>query len=137
MSSSLPASRQKQKYRLIKTSDDDNDLPPLKRFKSTGDDFVLRELTYYKDKMQTNDEIHENIEVCPVMKALVDTEVFQRLRNINQLGNAQYVYTCANHNRFQVRQYNKLQDIYVVASAHRSAEISLLIGKLATLLRSI
>jgi len=79
----------------------DNGLPPLKRFKTTGEDLVLRQLTYHKDKMDTNDEIHESIELCPVTKALVDTEVFQRLRNIRQLGNAEYIYACANHNRFQ------------------------------------
>ncbi|OEU10975.1 hypothetical protein FRACYDRAFT_146775, partial [Fragilariopsis cylindrus CCMP1102] len=50
---------------------------------------------------QTNDELHKSIFLCPVMKVLIDTEVFQRLRNINQLGNAQYVFMCANHNRFQ------------------------------------
>ena len=75
---------------------------PEQPFKTTGDDLVLRELTYYKDKMETNDEVHESIELCPVTKSLVDTEVYQRLRHINQLGNAQFIYTCANHNRFQV-----------------------------------
>jgi len=89
----------KQRYRLTKS--EDNDLPPLKRFKTTGEDFVLRQLTYHNDKMDTNDEIHESIELCPVTKALVDTEVYQRLRNIRQLGNAEYIYACANHNRFQ------------------------------------
>jgi len=74
---------------------------PEQPFKTTGDDLVLRELTYYKDKMETNDEVHESIELCPVTKSLVDTEVYQRLRHINQLGNAQFIYTCANHNRFQ------------------------------------
>lgn len=91
----------KHKYRLTKPQDENS--PPSKRFKSTGDEsFVLRELRYYKDRSVTNDEIHDEIELCPVTKALVDTEVFQRLRNINQLGNAQYIYACANHNRFQV-----------------------------------
>jgi len=75
---------------------------PQKKFKTTGDDFVLRKLTYFRDKTDTNDEIHETIELCPVSTALVDTEVFQRLRNINQLANAEYIYMCANHNRFQV-----------------------------------
>ena len=89
-----------RRYRLIE-GNEDGDVPPSKRFKSTGDDFVLRKLEYYKDRMVTNDEIHDSIEVCPVMKALIDTEVFQRLRNISQLSVAQYVYTCANHNRFQ------------------------------------
>ena len=79
-----------------------DDLPSPKRLKSTGEDFILRELDYTKDSCQTNDELHKTISFCPVMKVLIDTEVFQRLRNINQLGNAQYVFMCANHNRFQV-----------------------------------
>jgi putative nucleotidyltransferase with HDIG domain len=70
-----------------------------KRFKSTGEE-SLRQLTY-RDKTQTNDEIHQSIELCPVMKALVDTKVFQRLRFIHQLGTAQYVYVCGDHNRYQ------------------------------------
>lgn len=92
--------RKKHTFRLT-NSDDEAKPRPLKRFKTTGDDFVLRQLTYYKDRTETNDEIHENIELCPVSTALVNTEVFQRLRNISQLANAQYIYTCANHNRFQ------------------------------------
>lgn len=79
----------------------DEGFRPSGLFKTTGDDFVLRELSYFKDKRTTNDEIHDSIDLCPVSTALIDTEVFQRLRNINQLGNAQYIYTCANHNRFQ------------------------------------
>jgi len=84
-----------------RTNDDDISLPSSKRLKSTGLDFILRQLEYTKDSMVTNDELHKSIEVCPVMKVLVDTEVFQRLRYINQLGNAQYIYSCADHNRFQ------------------------------------
>ena len=89
----------KHKYRLAKPSNEET--RPRKRFKTTGDDFVLRTLTR-SDAGKTNDEIHESIDLCPVSMALIDTEVFQRLRNIFQLGSAQYVYTCANHNRFQV-----------------------------------
>eukprot|EP00535_Pseudo-nitzschia_heimii_P006932 CAMPEP_0197190364 /NCGR_PEP_ID=MMETSP1423-20130617/21516_1 /TAXON_ID=476441 /ORGANISM="Pseudo-nitzschia heimii, Strain UNC1101" /LENGTH=672 /DNA_ID=CAMNT_0042642733 /DNA_START=197 /DNA_END=2215 /DNA_ORIENTATION=- len=91
--------RSKHTYRLSKPCD--KDPRPSKRFKTTGDDFVLRQLNYYKDRTETNDEIHESIELCPVSTALVNTEVFQRLRKISQLANAQYIYTCANHNRFQ------------------------------------
>ena len=85
-----------------RNNDDGISVPSSKRLKSTGTDFILRKLEYTKDSMVTNDELHKSIEVCPVMKVLVDTEVFQRLRYINQLGNAQYIYSCANHNRFQV-----------------------------------
>jgi hypothetical protein len=99
--------RRKHKYRLTKSSDEDPRAP--KRFKSTGDDFVLRELTLTHDSTLTNDEIHDSIELCPVSKALIDTEVYQRLRNINQLGSSQYIYTCANHNRFQVSLLSTLE----------------------------
>ena len=75
----------------------------VKRLKTTGDEdaFKLVALTHYGDKVQTNDEVHQSIELCPVMKALVDTEVFQRLRSIKQLGTSEYLYDCANGNRFQ------------------------------------
>jgi putative nucleotidyltransferase with HDIG domain len=73
--------------------------PHPKRFKTTGEDFALRELSL--SDCRTNDEVHKSIKLCPVMKALVDTEVFQRLRHIQQLGTSQYVYDCANGNRFQ------------------------------------
>lgn len=94
-------------YRLIRRSSslEDETAPSAaaakKRLKTTGDDFHLKKLTYYGDKIQTNDEVHQSIELCPVMKALVDTEVFQRLRHIKQLGTSEYLYDCANGNRFQ------------------------------------
>jgi deoxynucleoside triphosphate triphosphohydrolase SAMHD1 len=74
--------------------------PSNKRLKTTGQEGPRRKLTY-GDKLQTNDEIHQSIEICPVMKAIVDTQVFQRLRHISQLGTSQYVYVCGDHNRFQ------------------------------------
>lgn len=99
--------RRKHKYRLTKPTDEDP--RPPKRFKSTGDDFVLRELDGFHDSSLTNDEIHDSIELCPVTKVLIDTEVYQRLRNINQLGSSHYIYTCANHNRFQVSLLSTLE----------------------------
>eukprot|EP00980_Cylindrotheca_fusiformis_P001524 scaffold346_cov116-Cylindrotheca_fusiformis.AAC.38 len=48
-----------------------------------------------------SDEVHQSIDICPVMKVLIDTEPFQRLRNIKQLGVTNLVYSCADHNRFQ------------------------------------
>jgi deoxynucleoside triphosphate triphosphohydrolase SAMHD1 len=74
--------------------------PSAKRLKTIGQEGPLRKLTY-SDKIQTNDEIHQSIEICPVMKAFVDTTVFQRLRHIHQLGTSQFVYMCGDHNRFQ------------------------------------
>lgn len=49
----------------------------------------------------TNDEIHSVISFCPVMSAIVDTPAFQRLRDLKQLGTAQYVYMNGNHTRFE------------------------------------
>ena len=50
---------------------------------------------------RTNDEIHGTIRFCPVMKAVIDTPPFQRLRYLKQLGNSNNVYMCANHSRFE------------------------------------
>jgi HD superfamily phosphohydrolase len=80
-----------------------------KRYKTTGEEeessiattFKVRKLCYDSDRILTSDEIHHSIELCPVMKTLIDTEAFQRLRNIKQLGTAQWTYDCANGNRFQ------------------------------------
>jgi HD superfamily phosphohydrolase len=47
------------------------------------------------------DPIHDLIRVeCPVAKALIETEPFQRLRRIKQLGLANMVYPGAEHSRF-------------------------------------
>ena len=88
---------------MKRSSGGDNSKTSVKRLKTTGDEdaFQLVALTHFGDKVQTNDEVHQSIELCPVMKALVDTEVFQRLRNIKQLGTSEYLYDCANGNRFQ------------------------------------
>jgi deoxynucleoside triphosphate triphosphohydrolase SAMHD1 len=88
-------------FRLIKRPvEADASLSIKKPRLKTGSTFVLRRLTPSKDKIQTNDEIHQSIELCPVMKALVDTQAFQRLRNIKQLGTSEFLYDCANGNRF-------------------------------------
>jgi HD-GYP domain-containing protein (c-di-GMP phosphodiesterase class II) len=89
-------------FRLIKRPTEGGGLvSPRKRFKSTGLEYKLRELSYYKDMLKTNDEVHGSIEIDPVSHALIDTFSFQRLRNIKQLGSSDYVYTCATGNRFQ------------------------------------
>lgn len=64
--------------------------------------FKLKRLTFTpKDFTRKNDEVHHSIDICPVMKALIDTEQFQRLRNIKQLGVSDLVFAAADHNRFQ------------------------------------
>jgi deoxynucleoside triphosphate triphosphohydrolase SAMHD1 len=70
--------------------------PELKRPKQ----FHLKQLKY-SDTTNTNDECHHTIKICPVMKAIIDTPHFQRLRGLKQLGTAEYLYMNADHNRFQ------------------------------------
>jgi HD superfamily phosphohydrolase len=47
------------------------------------------------------DEIHGDITLGWVSRAVVDHPSFQRLRQIKQLGLAEYVFPCATHTRFQ------------------------------------
>lgn len=64
--------------------------------------FILKKLTGDPhDFTRTNDEVHQSIDLCPVMKVFVDTEPYQRLRHVKQLGAAHLVYSSADHNRFQ------------------------------------
>ena len=56
-----------------------------KRQKGCGQ-FRLKQLTGYPHSFtRTNDEIHQTIDLCPVMKVLTDTKQMQRLRKIQQL----------------------------------------------------
>ncbi|XP_035827017.1 deoxynucleoside triphosphate triphosphohydrolase SAMHD1, partial [Aplysia californica] len=48
-----------------------------------------------------NDPIHGHISLHPACVAIVDTQQFQRLRYIKQLGVCYYVYPGASHNRFE------------------------------------
>ena len=47
------------------------------------------------------DIIHGNIEICPLAEKIINTEEFQRLRNIKQLGCCNYVFPSATHTRFE------------------------------------
>ncbi len=47
------------------------------------------------------DEIHGDIQFDSVLRAAIDHPNFQRLRRIQQLGLAYYVFPCASHTRFQ------------------------------------
>lgn len=40
--------------------------------------------------MRCNDEVHENIDYCPVMKMVMDSWPMQRLRDIRQVGTMLY-----------------------------------------------
>jgi deoxynucleoside triphosphate triphosphohydrolase SAMHD1 len=51
--------------------------------------------------MDIYDSVHGNIFICPLAQKIIDTEEFQRLRNIKQLGCCYYVFPGASHNRFE------------------------------------
>ena len=56
-----------------------------KRLKGNNQ-FRLKQLTGFpRSFTRTNDEIHQTIDLCPVMKVLTDTKQMQRLRQIKQL----------------------------------------------------
>jgi HD superfamily phosphohydrolase len=63
-------------------------------------DMPLVDLTDNKPII-VRDPVHDLIRIeCPFAKALIDTEPFQRLRRIKQLGLANMVYPGAEHTRF-------------------------------------
>lgn len=47
------------------------------------------------------DTIHKNIKISNLACHFIDTEQFQRLRGLHQLGTCHYVYPCATHSRFE------------------------------------
>tara|TARA_Y100000389_G_C17454670_1_gene517275 strand:- start:1303 stop:2631 length:1329 start_codon:yes stop_codon:yes gene_type:complete len=51
--------------------------------------------------MDIYDIIHGNINIDPLAKRIIDTDEFQRLRNIKQLGCCNYVFPSATHTRFE------------------------------------
>ena len=51
--------------------------------------------------MEIYDIIHGNITIEPLVKRIIDTEEFQRLRSIKQLGCCNYVFPSATHTRFE------------------------------------
>jgi len=63
--------------------------------------FRLRRLSSNDRPVRSNDQIHCSVHMCPATKALVDTEVFQRLDDLKQLGAASYVYRCTKHSRLE------------------------------------
>lgn len=50
--------------------------------------------------MEIRDPIHGSIELTPTETAVVDSPFFQRLRNIKQMGFAEFSYPGATHNRY-------------------------------------
>lgn len=57
--------------------------------------FLTGEKTFFKDI------IHDSIELTPIAKAIVDTQIFQRLRYLHQLGVCYLIFPNANNNRFE------------------------------------
>ena len=51
--------------------------------------------------MEVYDIIHGNIMIDPLATRIINTEEFQRLRNIKQLGCCNYVFPSAVHTRFE------------------------------------
>ena len=51
--------------------------------------------------MEIYDIIHGNIVIDDIAKRIIDTEEFQRLRNIKQLGCCNFVFPGAVHTRFE------------------------------------
>ncbi|KAM9984970.1 hypothetical protein ACTFIY_009404 [Dictyostelium cf. discoideum] len=48
-----------------------------------------------------NDVIHGHMEVPDYIMDFIDTEQFQRLRDLKQLGTTSFVFPCASHSRFE------------------------------------
>jgi uncharacterized protein len=69
---------------------------------------VLVPLEIPDEKFQTiiipneiiRDPVHKDIEITELERRIIDTTVFQRLRNISQLGLTYLIYPGATHNRF-------------------------------------
>ena len=53
-----------------------------------------------KYKFAVNDPVHGTIELSDLEVEIINTKVFQRLRNIKQLGLANYVFPSADFTRF-------------------------------------
>eukprot|EP00797_Seminavis_robusta_P020525 Sro3141_g344380.1 Deoxynucleoside triphosphate triphosphohydrolase SAMHD1 (431) ;mRNA; f:1948-3241 len=49
---------------------------------------------------RTNDDIHSSIDLCPVVKMILDSPPMQRLRKVKQLATAEHVYMNCTHTRF-------------------------------------
>ena len=48
-----------------------------------------------------NDSVYGHVELSPLSKAVMDTAIFQRLRDITQLGGVYYVFPAAASRRFE------------------------------------
>src|SRR5579862_8947645 len=51
-------------------------------------------------QLEIRDPIHGSIELTPTETAVIDSPYFQRLRNIKQMGFAEFSFPGATHNRY-------------------------------------
>jgi HD superfamily phosphohydrolase len=66
-----------------------------------GDTTPVARNPLLEETFTTNDPVHRSIRLPEYVKHIVDTNVFQRMRHIKQLGICDRVYLGATHNRFQ------------------------------------
>ena len=50
---------------------------------------------------QIHDPIHGTVTITNIMKIIIDTPEFQRLRDLKQLGASYFVFPSATHTRFE------------------------------------
>ncbi len=50
---------------------------------------------------RTNDDVHNSIQLCPLMRVIIDTPHMQRLRGLKQLGVSEMTYVPTTHCRFE------------------------------------
>lgn len=55
----------------------------------------------FGEKTFIKDVIHDSIELSPIAKSIIDCPIFQRLRNLHQLGVCFLIFPNANNNRFE------------------------------------
>ena len=99
-----------------------------------------------KEKKDVRCNIHGSIKLEPLLVAVMDSPIVQRLRRLKQLGITEYVYPTANHSRFEhslgvahlaAEMCKKLGDGHIPASAEKPSERDILCVKLAGLLHDI
>lgn len=61
----------------------------------------MRQLFLDGCKIFIKDLIHKSIGLSPIAKSIVDTRIFQRLRDLHQIGVCYLIYPNANNNRFE------------------------------------
>lgn len=61
----------------------------------------INSYTKTKKQMSIHDPIHDAISITPLMKQIIDTPEFQRLRELKQLGATYFVFPSATHTRFE------------------------------------